>query len=204
MSDAPPALAGACFKLQALGRIQTSRVIVLRRYSIAVPRRRRLRRLAQLAPGRCACSDRRASRENGTMTSPEPTEAELQAQLVKLSRSRQSGTRLQAQVAATNAVLRSRQREREALERSERELERQQKRAERQQAESDKMPDDVRQAWLPLDLLYDMASALRWHLAPSEWRAGSQRVHHLETEAQRILDASDPCAAFEQWRAATG
>jgi len=129
----------------------------------------------------------------------EPSDGELEAQLIKLSRSKQSGTRLQAQVAATRAVLHSRHREREALDRAEREREREQ-RAASAEAEADKLPDDVRESWFGLDVLHDMASAARWHLPPEEWRAGSPRTRWLEQEAKQI---SWP-AELHEWSACAG
>jgi hypothetical protein len=51
----------------------------------------------------------------------QPSESELEDELLRLSRSRQSGTKMQARVAAIRTVLRRRQLERQAAERTERE-----------------------------------------------------------------------------------
>lgn len=117
-----------------------------------------------------------------------PSEADLEAQLLRLSRSRVGGTRLQARVAATRTLLR-----------------RQQQRREQDQAADDGMDEQTRRRWLELDLLPNMAVAHGWYIAPAEWHHGSRRVSELELDSERILASPDPVAAFDEWRrAATG
>jgi hypothetical protein len=91
----------------------------------------------------------------------QPSEGELEAQLLRLSRSRASGTRLQATVSATRALLLSRRREREQAEQSQREADREERRAADRGAEDgEELDPAVVLAWLELDILSDMQVAL--------------------------------------------
>jgi hypothetical protein len=132
-----------------------------------------------------------------------PTDTELEAQLLRLARSRQSGTKVQAQVAAIRAVLRRRQHERDAGERAQRERSLQEKRQHlqmrEQDAEVEALDDAVRRAWFELDLHMNMVRALGLPLLGPRDREKRSEAQ-LEADAGSILAASDPYEAFEAWK----
>ncbi len=131
----------------------------------------------------------------------ELSEANLEAELVKLVRSRQSGTKVQARVAAIRTLLRRRQQEREALERAERERRRAEERQREQQRRSDddQLPEEVRRRWFEVDLLPDMCTACGVGFL-DEARNPSERLRRLKRDAEQILTAEDPYRAFDEWR----
>jgi hypothetical protein len=81
----------------------------------------------------------------------QPTEAELEAELLRLTRSGVGGHKLQARVTAVRTLLQSRRREREAAEKAEREAERLQRAESRRSVPS----------WMDPDLTE--AEALQWY-----------------------------------------
>jgi hypothetical protein len=133
------------------------------------------------------------------------SDEQLEAELVRLSRSRASGTKLQARAAALRAVLMSRARAAEAAEKQER-LRRRQEMLERRAESAD--ADDMRELaaariFFELDfpeLADAMLKTLGWIVDVGEWRHGSERVDQLVREGLEIVRASDPEAAFEAWR----
>jgi hypothetical protein len=133
------------------------------------------------------------------VTAEMPSEAELEAQLVRLTRSRQSGTALQARIAGTRMLLRRRQRERETLERGERARVREERR-ERDSGELER-DREVALSWLRLDIEGDMATLLGVPGFGPEWsEGGSDRTRRIRAEADRILCEPDPLAAWAEWR----
>jgi len=132
----------------------------------------------------------------------ELSEADLEAELLKLSRSNLSGTKVQARVAAIRTLLRRRQREREAAERAERESRRKEERQREQQtrADDDQLLEEVRRSWFEVDLLPNMCTVLGVSFLAAGRRLPPERWRQLESEAQAILASSDPCAAFDEWR----
>jgi len=118
----------------------------------------------------------------------------LEAELARLMRSRLSGTKLQARVAAARTLLASRRRERVAAERSAREAALEQRRVE-QDSTSDE-DRAVALSWLEVDLWPDMCSILGIR------RDDDPRLDALEADADAIWAADDPLAAWEAWKAA--
>jgi hypothetical protein len=118
----------------------------------------------------------------------EPTDEQIELELLRLTRSRRP--QLQPRVAALRAILKRR-----------RDEERRAKPAPGYAWESEGLTGEQRLAWFELDLLSVMAQARGQWVGPAEWRRGSARVRCLQREADEILGAPDPFAAFQEWRA---
>jgi hypothetical protein len=136
----------------------------------------------------------------GFPVTPEtPSEAELEAELLKLSRSRLSAAQLQPRVAAVRTLLARRTRERIAAEREER------NRIRKQRAERDSSDDESEKAarlvWLDVDIGPEMFAALGYGLRDRQ--PISQTVAaRVERDADRILSSPDPLGELERWKAA--
>lgn len=119
------------------------------------------------------------------------TDERIEAELLRVARGRRS--QLQPRVAALRAILKRR---------SDEERERRARPAAGDAWEGEGLSAEERLAWFELDLLPTMAAARGWWAGPSEWRGGSsRRMRRLRREADAILAAPDPFAAFAEWRA---
>jgi hypothetical protein len=113
---------------------------------------------------------------------------QLERELLRVARGRR--TQLQPRVAALRALQAARREARRA------------KPPPAWPWEADGLDAGQRLAWLQLDLLPVMAQTRGWWVGPADWRRGSsRRMRRLRREADEILAAPDPFAAFAQWRA---